>query len=448
MDAIIDLITPRKPVKASVEEDEPQKIAEKEEEKPVKRRGNLVRSNINKNTENSQAHNRINNHRMPKNLTRPQSRGRSKENKFNRANSKKQRVPARAASHGYLRTTESYKSKRYVKNPQIEKRRTLAPRRELTKPTSIRLQTKIRSRRPGSIPALSQEERDDLFMRSLKPFKARNLSQKIMKSNGDLGIPRVAKRPTTEVKEFKFRTSLRASSRAQSLSRSKNSSENSSVATARNMRAKRRETKPRAPQPRVVSKPSMFQRSYERHMTAQRLQEQRKMEQEKELEESRVFKAQPLPDFSKVERFRRPAPKKPTIPITPKTLIKSRLSGELLKQKVAIKRVKQQREANFEASGLPDTTYSPEVVKVVQSKKSLTMAETPKFATDTRAIDRQMYDEQMKDIRKRQEKIQKMIEQRRKDQEKKELKEYRKTLIHRPLPLPATSVVEVRNTVE
>lgn len=221
MEAIIEFMTPVKKERAAVEIKE--NVQENNIEKnPVKSKilGNRVRKNLVRaptNNKKLEPKKNADKKRAPRNLLREpkkpleQIRGRSKTKKKH--------------TYGYLRTTQSFLGKRCSKSKdKREEQKVVASvatsrPRGVTKPKSMKLQTRIRSRFSSRQP-LSQTDRDELFMKSLKPFKAREVSARIMQSSGDLGIPKVAKRPITKTREFKFRTSIRATSRAQSLSKS------------------------------------------------------------------------------------------------------------------------------------------------------------------------------------------------------------------------------------
>jgi hypothetical protein len=51
---------------------------------------------------------------------------------------------------------------------------------------------------------LSTEERELEYIKNHKPFKAKPVSQSIINSSGDLGVPRVKKRSVTEPVSPKF----------------------------------------------------------------------------------------------------------------------------------------------------------------------------------------------------------------------------------------------------
>ncbi len=76
-------------------------------------------------------------------------------------------------------------------------RRTAAPymKPKLTQPVSPNFATKTRSRLHN---VLSFTELEELEMKSFKPFKARKVSQKMLESCGDIGVPRVNKAPLTQ----------------------------------------------------------------------------------------------------------------------------------------------------------------------------------------------------------------------------------------------------------
>lgn len=126
---------------------------------------------------------------------------------------------------------------------------------------------------------------------------------------------------------------------------------------------------------------------------------------------------------------------KPTVALTPKTLIKSRLSGEMQRNKIEVERAKDRAKTNFIAQGLPETTYTPER-NIAPLHKTPTEGKTPAFKSDERAVEREIFDAKLKALRERQAKVQAVLDTKREEREKEELKEYRRSLIHRPLPLP------------
>jgi hypothetical protein len=77
---------------------------------------------------------------------------------------------------------------------------------QLTEPVNVVFCTSSR-RRPTV--EMSSEERELEYIRNLEPFKAKPVNEKVLHSAGDLGVPRIRKRPLTEAVSPKLLTDQR-----------------------------------------------------------------------------------------------------------------------------------------------------------------------------------------------------------------------------------------------
>ena len=93
--------------------------------------------------------------------------------------------------------------------PRSNRRRgSSAPSPSLTEPKEFHFRTSICSAKRG-LPK-SREERELEYIRKKGNFKARPLNQRVMESAGELGVPKVNKRPTTKAVGFRSHTAKRA----------------------------------------------------------------------------------------------------------------------------------------------------------------------------------------------------------------------------------------------
>ena len=105
--------------------------------------------------------------------------------------------PVAEAVKDFTKTPKRFRSKGVTEQPSPPS----APR-SLTL-TSARSFTLLSDQRAGTRPATkSTAEREEEFMQSMKAFKARPVSQKVMNSVGDLGVPRVKRAEPTLPVEF------------------------------------------------------------------------------------------------------------------------------------------------------------------------------------------------------------------------------------------------------
>ena len=147
------------------------------------------------------------------------------------------------------------------------------------------------------------------------------------------------------------------------------------------------------------------------------------------------FKAQPLPELSEVEFFRKPPRKPVTVASTPKTLIRSRLSDDLFQKQLQQERLVTAARSQFIASELPETTFTPQ--KLQQPPvRSPTIPSTPDLHTDSRALDRRAFETELRSKQFLKEKEIETANELEKKRQAAELRAYRKTLIHKARPLP------------
>ena len=271
---------------------------------------------------------------------------------------------------------------------------------------------------------MSTEDREKEFMQSVQPFKARPLDQKVLESAGDIGVPKVEKKQPCKPKEFKLRTSQRA----------------------------RRSSSPAMLKPRAVSpsgrsagsRASSRSRDVEPfNLRSQARHEQAKIELERRLkrdaeaaEKMRQFKARPLPVFqTQTSRIVSDAPL--TEPVTPMALKRSQEAAERRKIELLRQEKEAKKQMEFHAKNLPMSTYE----KSFEPKLASTVIVPANVVlhSDRRAASRQDFDAKLKDKMERDEAEKRLLEEQRKIQEAKEMKEYRKKLGHKALPLPYKS---------
>lgn len=292
---------------------------------------------------------------------------------------------------------------------------------QLTEPASVKLATRSRSRNSN---VMSREEQEKIFMESLQPFKARPLDQKVLESAGDIGVPKVEKKQPCKPKEFNLRTSQRAR-RASSPAIGKprmNSPGGKSNGSRASTRSKNVEP--------------FNLRSQARHEQAQLELERRLKRNAEEEERKRHFKARPLPIFqSQTTRIVSDAPL--TEPVTPMALKRSLEAAERRKIELLRKEKEAKKQTEFHAKHLPLSTYEKNFAPKLES--TVLVADNVMLHSDVRAASRQNFDAKMKEKLDREEAEKRLLEEQRKVQEAKELREYRKNLGHKALPLPYKS---------
>uniref|UniRef100_A0A7S2W4Q8 TPX2 C-terminal domain-containing protein n=1 Tax=Mucochytrium quahogii TaxID=96639 RepID=A0A7S2W4Q8_9STRA len=361
---------------------------------------------------------------------------------------------------------------------------------ELTEPDDIHFETDKRLR-PSTAKPLEQMETE--MMMSMQKFKARPLSSKVMNSAGDLGVPKVEKKAPCVAKGFNFRTDQRAHSRQSSRAQEMPTKEDIRAKMARKRsnslgsHASRKSAGPKPPT-RVVpfkfstdaraqsrpatppassrvdldqakvkkfharkvpdfSKPANFHpverkplvqpkpfhlESDKRHEIAQQRLQERLQREAEEAEKSRHFRAQPV--VTKPVRQFVPPDKPLTNPVTPTTVHRSQEAKIEFERRLKQEAQLLEHQAEFHARPVPSTTYNKDFSPERPGHVSGTL--DVHLCTDERAKERAEFDRHMEEKMKAKEEALEVEKRIKEEQEQEEIKEYRKTLVHKALPIP------------
>jgi len=358
---------------------------------------------------------------------------------------------------------------------------------KLTEPQEIRFATDGRPRKPK---VKSSQEIEEAEMKKFKPFKARPVPENILHSSGELGVPKVEKKAPAVAIGFNFRTDERAHSRRRSVDVTNkgdksiakdaprrptstksagpmmyqltkvqpfnfmtdcratrkpptpsSSKEEEEVSKSQSFKARRMPDFSKVPsevqhqvQKREIVQAEPFElRSLKRHEEAQRkFQEDLKRQQEEE-ERSRSFKARPI-SYSEAHPEIIPSEKPLTEPHTPMTLKRSLTLQEEKQRRLQEEQERKAVQNAFHARPLPRSTFqkdfSPERPHMVTGVLDV------KLHSDGRAIHRAEFERelQMKEKLKEEEALREC--ERKQKEEVDATKEYRKSLVHKPRPVP------------
>jgi hypothetical protein len=178
-------------------------------------------------------------------------------------------------------------------NPRSNRRRsTTSPASlSLTEPKAFNFRTSLCSGKRG-LPK-SREEQELEYIRKKGQFKARPLNQRIMESSGELGVPKVNKRPTTKAIGFRSHTAKRASTFLEKQEKKQKTKRR----TTRRRKKKKVVPAPPPPQPKklcVPKTPNLLTNTRSRQVVHV------KSTEEIEMEEICDFKALPVPETNEI----------------------------------------------------------------------------------------------------------------------------------------------------
>eukprot|EP00850_Spirogloea_muscicola_P016793 SM000139S00110 [mRNA] locus=s139:136471:141748:- [translate_table: standard] len=314
----------------------------------------------------------------------------------------------------------------------------------LTRPRSPHLETALRRRH---IELKSSEELEEEVLAALPPFRARPWSKQVMNSSGEVGVPRVTKRPVTEPKEFTFATKSRA---RRALPESGQSEVTLLPAAAE---AYITHTRPR------LTMPEPFDFLTDRRGEEKEAQRQELLRAAEERErQARIPCAPPLPathDHPAVSpRFATPdfyvlfilikqGPRKEATDPEPFDLLSVRLHEECLHQR----RLAESNQASQEAASRkfharPNLSQRLPVFEVQKSRKPLTEVQEPRLHVDARAPVRAEFDKKVDEKQRLAEIMRAQYEAAQKvgffeAAEEKEVREMRLQMVPRARPAPS-----------
>eukprot|EP01112_Ceratiomyxa_fruticulosa_P015267 TRINITY_DN4466_c0_g1_i2.p1 TRINITY_DN4466_c0_g1~~TRINITY_DN4466_c0_g1_i2.p1 ORF type:complete len:530 (-),score=128.17 TRINITY_DN4466_c0_g1_i2:107-1696(-) len=354
-----------------------------------------------------------------------------------------------------------------------------SPPLHLTVPQEFSFETEARSRPPA---VLSTQEREELEMQQMPKFVARPVDRKVLAGHSQLNTS-VFHKSLTETEEFHFHTEERSKLKRReplpspepgfkfqavpvdesvlygpvkgvpSLSHKVLTVPESPILTTKYRAAMQPapiQTEPEVfvfkAQPMPISKPFVpahfektltvpepFDLSTEARGKVAKEKLERELEEEAfRADQMRLFKAQPLPISEPFEI----APYERQLTVPEPFHLESEERGEryqetVFKPTIQAERKKEIENTHFKATPLPIATpFQPE-----KSSKPLTVLDDVKLNSESRSKRRAAFDQQMTQKTKQAEENKKKKEQEDEVEQKKELKELRKRLVHKPLPV-------------
>lgn len=179
---------------------------------------------------------------------------------------------------------------RNEESPKYKKMKIVVPKTPNLKTSKLVKHDNIKS---------TEEIEYEKFQKTPK-FKALPLNHKIFESNGDLGVPKVEKKPLTIFKEFKLKTKEMSKKRSRSTQlQAEEEDENKYKFKARKMPKYRAMTPAASEKPLTTPEPFHLKTDIIHEKTVQILNEKLEKEKEEE-EEMRNFKAHPVCSYSQM----------------------------------------------------------------------------------------------------------------------------------------------------
>lgn len=306
---------------------------------------------------------------------------------------------------------------------------------KLTEAVAPVLKTDMRSKSSHHAKPLSRDEQEDLEMKQINDlggFRARPLDKRVFESMGELGVPQIKSKPTTETQEFAFHTDKRLGivEKQETPTKQDNSNSNSNsrawcpkrtvavspkfnggkapaaAAPSRRQREhhsiteKQKAIKPivRRSSPLKLTEPKAFtfqtDEIYLQHKAA--LEGRVKAERENE-EQLRKVKATAAPDTSRIKVPVKPIAKKATE--TEEFHLRSvkRHDEDIAtqQQQQLQQQLKQQSDVTFRAIPLPRSTYEPTQVEHATHEKKPIQPIEMVLESDIRAQKRREFNSKM-----------------------------------------------------
>ena len=371
---------------------------------------------------------------------------------------------------------------------------------ELTECEEPMFKTDMRTRYKHGV--MSTEEKEYAYVRSNSNFKARPVNTKVMKSSGDIGVPRIKKKPTCVPKAFSFATARRTRTKSEDdeLQNHQNESTRRLSKSNRNRSGSNELTNPTSPKlatrarrasshrARPKSSAELEMEAIQKYHEKTRAAKEKKMmkkdkrkeegdfqassrrpsltvpkpfrlsvageenerraqaelarkRQEKEARDTakRNFKASGMPSYPD------PMPVKVSTkplcePKGPSFLESDEMQKRTFLAKAAEEEIEEAKKRNFVATGLPVTTYEKDFSfqKGIGDFKPC-KPRAFRLSTDARTKERSEYDAKIAERALEEAARKEKAEAERKKAEEESIKNYRKSLVHKPLPLPATT---------
>ena len=197
-----------------------------------------------------------------------------------------------------------------------------------------------------------------------------------------------------------------------------------------------------APRAAVFTRPEPFDLlSERRHESAAREMQLQADREREELEQRRAFRARPVPDPTQSANAQSLPPvlsKPPTSGVAPSCVERAHVAQEFLQEKRAEEERQQARQREFHARPVPSTTY--EVGFMPKVPHAQVYSGYVELRSSARAEERRQFDDLERVRRSEAERRQHEFMELQREQMDLETRELRKSQVHRPLPVPASSM--------
>ena len=338
------------------------------------------------------------------------------------------RIPVNAPVESVLTSAEL--NQKFMQDPRSH----YVPAKACSKLTTGKapvFKTDIRAASGYSKKPLSHDEIVALEMEKINknPFKALPLDRKIFESMGEIGVPKVAVKATTEPVAFEFRTDKRLGSKViatepkspeqagstkqpwvprvtQAVSPKLSGSNSAAAAPARRQlphhsilekeKMMANTFSSQSTQPLKLTQPKEFHltTSDRYHMHKKQLEDRLKIEREQE-EKSHVIQSKPVP--SSLYKPYKVYKVEPKVTQTEEFQLRSVMRHADAKEAFSAKatRILKEDYTTFHAKPLPKSTFEPEVVATPAAPSAVTQPMPVQLESDKRALKRKEYNDMM-----------------------------------------------------
>eukprot|EP00041_Stephanoeca_diplocostata_P015310 m.291963 g.291963 ORF g.291963 m.291963 type:complete len:707 (-) comp19990_c0_seq1:237-2357(-) len=314
--------------------------------------------------------------------------------------------------------------------------------KELTRPVAPNLRTAARAKTDGTV--LSSAEQEDEYMRQLKPFRAQKVNPAVLDSTGDLGLPVVHPRGTTCPRDIQLKTEARAAARGTHTDASDDHIK--CEFKARPVPPASEPFRPRVEHRLVAPSKSVPRVATVQHpySTRQRVAEEAYKQAK---EDATSFTANPVPSHDMFAGMPNVHPKPPTEP-HPFKLLSDALSAkkqQRLAEKMIEEALEREQATMFKASE-PLKVSQPFVP--MKSSKPLTEQRPFQFNLNKRTAERSAFDEKQRQKRRLQEQADLLVQEQLAQEEAKQIKEMRRSIVHKAQPVPKYHVMQPRESTK
>eukprot|EP00271_Cylindrocystis_brebissonii_P013040 TRINITY_DN32596_c0_g1_i1.p1 TRINITY_DN32596_c0_g1~~TRINITY_DN32596_c0_g1_i1.p1 ORF type:complete len:791 (-),score=170.30 TRINITY_DN32596_c0_g1_i1:425-2797(-) len=284
------------------------------------------------------------------------------------------------------------------------------------------LETRLRSR-PTQVKSTAQLEEE--AMAKMPKFKARPVSKRVMESSGELGVPRVPKRPVTAALDVRLATEERAHHWT------------AGMPPAQVARHAQDPSDPSLWDPEITAPQPFNLNTEERGKEKEQRLREKLAREDRSFREARVPRAQPLPRTTDVKEVLKKPPVPPPTTPTPFPMPGLQRHEEELRRLAAEKAAAEAalaKQREFHAQ--PNLSKLPPFIPE-KSRQPLTQLNEFSMHINRRAEEHAKFEKQVLEKQEMLDTVRQKFEEERRVNDENEEKVRRKELVHHALPMPA-----------